>query len=332
MNVQIENISKSFDRKTKVLEGLNLNIESGSLTTLLGLSGCGKTTFLRIIAGLEKADSGRILMGEKTVYDAGKRIDESPFFRNVSFVFQDFALWPNMTVLDNVIFALDNRRKDRRLKSLSQYRKEKQQRKEQAMKALSMVKMEDYAKRYPNELSGGQKQRVSIARAISISPDVILFDEPFSALDALLRQEMRIEIRNLVKGLGITAIFVTHDQEEAMAISDQIVIMNKGKIEEQNTPEEIYWHPKTKFVSQFIGKSSFLDETHFLRPEDIMEEPLENKLTLKVLQSSYNGGNYTILSKDERNREFTFRSATDHPKDEILFRYYRNESVREVTR
>lgn len=330
MNVQIENISKSFDRKTKVLEGLNLNIESGSLTTLLGLSGCGKTTFLRIIAGLEKADTGRILMGEKTVYDAGKGIDESPFLRNVSFVFQDFALWPNMTVLDNVIFALDNRRKDHYLKSLSQYRKEKQQRKEQAMKALSMVKMEDYAKRYPNELSGGQKQRVSIARAISISPDVILFDEPFSALDALLRQEMRIEIRNLVKELGITAIFVTHDQEEAMAISDQIVIMNKGKIEEQNTPEEIYWHPKTKFVSQFIGKSSFLDETHFLRPEDLMEEPLENKLTLKVLQSSYNGGNYTILSKDERNREFTFRSATDHPKDEILFRYYRNESVREV--
>lgn len=330
MNVQIENISKSFDRKTKVLEGLNLNIESGSLTTLLGLSGCGKTTFLRIIAGLEKADTGRILMGEKTVYDAEKGIDESPFLRNVSFVFQDFALWPNMTVLDNVIFALDNRRKDRRLKSFQQYRKEKQQRKEQAMKALSMVKMEEYARRYPNELSGGQKQRVSIARAISISPDVILFDEPFSALDALLRQEMRIEIRNLIKELGITAIFVTHDQEEAMAISDQIVIMNKGRIEEQNTPEEIYWHPKTKFVSQFIGKPSFLDETHFLRPEDLMEEPSENKLTLKVLQSSYNGGNYTVLSKDDKGREFTFRSGIDHKKDEILCRYYRNESVREV--
>ncbi len=331
MNLSIQNISKTFDKKTKVLESLSLEIESGSLTTLLGLSGCGKTTLLRIIAGLEKSDTGKILLGDSIVFDQKMNIDVEPFKRNIAFVFQDFALWPNMTVLENVRYAYSNRRKIGMKNYLKNHKEYKKESEEKAMEALRLVKMDSFAKRMPDELSGGQKQRVAIARAIVISPDIILFDEPLSALDALLREEMRIEIRSLVKKLGTTSIFVTHDQEEAMSISDSIIIMNQGKIIEKGSPEQIYWKPKSRFVANFIGKASFLDEHHFIRPEDIsLSEEKECKVAIQILQSQYLGGRYHIVGKDEKDRLFYFYSEKEIPLSSNREIYYSPEYIREV--
>lgn len=331
MEIIANDISKSFDHKTKVLENLNLKIESKSLTTLLGLSGCGKTTLLRIIAGLEKSDTGSIFLGDKIVFDKKTNIDVEPFKRNIAFVFQDFALWPNMTVLQNVIFAISNRNKTSFKDFFSKHKENKKEIEEKALNALRLVKMDSYAKRLPNELSGGQKQRVAIARAISISPDVILFDEPLSALDALLREEMRIEIRNLVKNLGITSIFVTHDQEEAMSISDSIIIMNQGRIVEQGKPEEIYWHPKNKFVANFIGKASFVDDNHFLRPEDIsFDDKKEVEVDVNVINSQCLGGSYHIVCKDEYEHLYYLNSNKNIFINSNLKIYYSKDSLKEV--
>ncbi len=337
MEVRINNISKTFDHKTKVLENLSINIASGSLTTLLGLSGCGKTTLLRIIAGLENSDTGSISLGNKVVFDAEKQISEAPIKRNIGFVFQDFALWPNMTALENVEFGLDNRIPSLSFKDLTtSFFKKSKERKEKirakAIECLKMVRMESFANRLPNELSGGQKQRVAIARAIAIDPSLILFDEPLSALDAVLREEMRSEIRNLVKSLHMTAIFVTHDQEEAMSISDSIIVMNKGKIVEQGSPEEIYWHPKSKFVSKFIGKASFLDDNHFLRPEDISLRSSIRKrnetVTIKHVQCK--GGNYFIEASNEKGNLFYFYESKPIEVASRLSIYFDETNIREV--
>lgn len=333
MNIKIENISKTFDKKTKVLDNLNVEIESGSLTTLLGLSGCGKTTLLRIISGLETSDTGSIKFDDKAVFSKEDKIDISPLERNVGFVFQDFALWPNMSVLQNVMFGIENRQKKLGLKGfISNFKERKAKNMAKAMECLSMVKMDTFATRLPSELSGGQKQRVAIARAIAIDPDVILFDEPLSALDALLREDMRIEIRNLVKKLNMTAIFVTHDQEEAMSISDSIIIMNKGQIVEKGTPSDIYWHPKTKFVSNFIGKASFVDENHFLRPEDISLESKAGyeKVETKIINCQSKGGTYSYKSITQDERTFCFNSEKHYMLNDIVNVYFSKENLREV--
>lgn len=333
MKITLENISKTFDKKTKVLEDLDVEIESGSLTTLLGLSGCGKTTLLRIIAGLEKSDTGRILFDDQTVFSADGKIDQSPLERNISFVFQDFALWPNMTVLQNVIFAIENRQKKVGLKEyFREYKNRKEEHKLKAMQCLGMVKMDGFANRLPSELSGGQKQRVAIARAIAINPDVILFDEPLSALDALLREDMRLEIRNLVKKLNMTALFVTHDQEEAMSISDSIIIMNKGKIVEKGTPKDIYWNPQTKFVANFIGKASFINEKEFLRPEDISLQYQDGyrNVNVNVLERQCKGGMFSYKGVDDENHEFYFSSMDSYPTDEVMPLFYSEKNLRSV--
>ena len=333
MRIKAENISKTFDKKTKVLENLNVEIESGSLTTLLGLSGCGKTTLLKIIAGLEESDSGSIALGDNVVFDKDKKINLSPIERNIGFVFQDFALWPNMNVLQNVMFGIENRQKRPGIKHLFQNIKEQRNSmKEKAMECLKMVRMDSFASRLPSELSGGQKQRVAIARAIAIDPDVILFDEPLSALDALLREEMRTEIRNLVKKLGMTAVFVTHDQEEAMSISDSIIIMNKGEIVEKGTPKEIYWSPKTKFVANFIGKASFVDENHFLRPEDISLSKIEDSIEVnaKVVDVQSKGGPFSYKAEDENGRRYFFSSIEYFANGSSLSLYYKEENLREA--
>ena len=206
MKISLHNISKSFGKK-EVITDLSLEMEDGKFTTLLGSSGCGKTTLLRMIAGLETPDSGEILFDGEPVFSVEKNINVPPEKRNLSFVFQDFALWPHMTVFENVAFGLRTR-------------KQKENLKECVQEALDAVKLSDLAGRYPHELSGGQQQRVAFARAIIIKPQCILFDEPLSALDAQLRESMRLEIKQMTAKLNMTSVFVTHDQSEAMSMSD----------------------------------------------------------------------------------------------------------------
>ncbi len=284
MEIRLKGITKSFDGK-QVIHATTLTIQDGSFTTLLGPSGCGKTTLLRMIAGLETPDEGEIWLDERCVFSQRQKINMPPEKRNLGFVFQDFALWPHMTVFENVAFGL-RARKD--TKDLQQRVRE----------ALRTVHLEDFEKRYPHQLSGGQQQRVAFARAIAVRPGCILFDEPLSALDALLREEMRHELTELTSALGITAVFVTHDQTEAMSMSDCIAVMHGGTAEQYDTPENIYHRPATEFVARFIGKSNWLNDHEMFRPEAVSFEPsgeaLHFELTVKDVQ--YLGSTYEVTA------------------------------------
>lgn len=238
MSIEIENITKQFGSFT-ALGNVSLTIPSGELVALLGPSGSGKTTLLRIIAGLETPDSGRILFnGEDTTLSHVRE-------RKVGFVFQHYALFKHMTVFDNVAFGLTVRPKATR--------PSKSDIKEKVMKLLQLVQLEALANRYPAQLSGGQRQRIALARALAVEPQVLLLDEPFGALDAQVRAELRRWLRKLHDEIHVTSVFVTHDQEEALEVADRIVVMNKGKIEQAGTPDQVYEHPANPFVLNFLG-------------------------------------------------------------------------------
>lgn len=238
--LELKNLKKSFTPGEYVLQGINLNIEQGEFVTLLGASGCGKTTTLRIIAGLEQPDSGSVWLEGKDVTAL------EPNQRDVNTVFQNYALFPHMNVEDNVGYGLKIRKVP------------KPQIKEKVKEMLELVQLEGYGKRKPAELSGGQKQRVAIARALANNPRVLLLDEPLGALDLQLRRAMQLELKRLQKKLGITFIYITHDQEEAINMSDRIVVMNQGHFEQIGTPDEIYNHPKTSYVATFVGNANVL--------------------------------------------------------------------------
>ena len=225
---------------------VSFSVAAGQQLTLLGPSGCGKTTTLRAVAGLEKPASGAIRIGGRTVYDSARGIDVPAERRGLSMVFQSYAIWPHMTVFENVAYGLRVRRRP-----AAEIR-------ERVGAALDLVQMGAYADRHASQLSGGQQQRVALARACAFSPSVLLFDEPLSNLDAKLRGDMRIELRELQHRLGVTALYVTHDLEEALAMSDTIVVMRAGRIEQSGPPSEIYNYPRTEFVADFVGSSNLV--------------------------------------------------------------------------
>ena len=238
--ISFKDVSKQYDDDDPVLKKINFDIEEGRFYTLLGPSGCGKTTILRIIAGFTDVSEGDIFF-------EGKRMNDIPANkRQVNTVFQDYALFPHMNVFDNVAFGL-------KIKKLSQKEIEKK-----VLEALKLVQLPGYENREITEMSGGQRQRVAIARAIVNEPKILLLDEPLSALDLKLRTDMQYELRALQKRLGITFIFVTHDQEEALAMSDEIFVMNKGKIVQSGTPVDIYDEPINHFVADFVGESNIV--------------------------------------------------------------------------
>jgi sulfate transport system ATP-binding protein len=244
MSILLSNISKKFGAFT-ALDNINLEIPEGELVALLGPSGCGKTTLLRIIAGLERADQGRVLISgqDRTEHEVSQR--------GIGFVFQHYALFRHMTVFENVAFGL--RVKPRRERPGEAIIRKK------VHDLLNLVQLDWLHDRYPDQLSGGQRQRIALARALAVEPSVLLLDEPFGALDASVRKDLRQWLRNLHHDLNVTSIFVTHDQEEAMEVASQVVVLNHGRIEQQGSPSAIYDHPANAFVSGFIGQTNVFD-------------------------------------------------------------------------
>lgn len=249
--VSIKNVEKSYGNN-KIVHNLNMDIKEGEFLTLLGPSGCGKTTTLRMIAGFEDVTSGEITVENENV------ANKEPYERNVNTVFQNYALFPHMTIYDNIAYGL-------KIRKVS-----KEEIKERVTEMLNLVQLTGFEKRKPSQMSGGQKQRVAIARALVNRPKVLLLDEPLGALDLKLRKQMQIELKRLQRKLETTFIYVTHDQEEALTMSDRIAILNGGRLEQLGTPSEIYDHPKTKFVASFIGESNIFDGVVIDKNEDGM--------------------------------------------------------------
>jgi sulfate transport system ATP-binding protein len=281
VGIVVENVSKQFGSFQAVAQ-VNLEIQSGSLVALLGPSGSGKSTLLRLISGLEMPDTGKIILtGKDATYQSVQE-------RNIGFVFQHYALFKHLTVRKNIAFGLEIRKAPQ---------KKIQGKVEQL---LELVQLSGLGDRYPSQLSGGQRQRVALARALAVEPNVLLLDEPFGALDAKVRKDLRAWLRRLHDEVHVTTVFVTHDQEEAMEVADEIVVMNKGKVEQVGTPAQIYDHPASAFVMSFIGpvnilpssakifQSSGFESTHpetFLRPQDIIIETIANGTTVPATVS-----------------------------------------------
>jgi putative spermidine/putrescine transport system ATP-binding protein len=296
--IEIRNLAKAFG-SVKAVDGVSLDIGSGEFITLLGPSGSGKTTVLRMVAGFEDPDSGSISLDGEDITHL------PPFDRDVNTVFQDYALFPHMTIQENVEYGLRTRKVP------------KAERAKQALEAIASVKLEQTADRLPHQLSGGQRQRIALARALVLRPRVLLLDEPLGALDRQLREEMQVELKKIQRDAGITFIFVTHDQEEAMRMSDRIVVFNEGRVEQVGTPQEVYNKPATRFVAGFLGAANILSgeaatkifgksKTISIRPERIrLEKPGaktssdESSVSGVVQEAAFVGANTVYVIETE---------------------------------
>ena len=280
--VKLEDVSKKFN-KDYVIKNIDLDIYEGEFITLLGPSGCGKTTILRIISGLESATSGKVFIDgeEVTNVDATKR--------EVNTIFQNFALFPKMTVYDNVAFGL-------RMKKVDE-----EDIKTKVNKVIKLVKLDGFENRYPSELSGGQQQRVAIARGIIMNPKVLLLDESLCSLDLKLKKNMQVELKRIQKKLGLTFIYVTHAQDEALSMSDRIAIINKGVIEQLGTPSEVYLDPKTVFVADFIGEANIVDGEIIKQKDDTIEVSILGgfKISIKTTDEFEKGEKVKVIIRPE---------------------------------
>lgn len=266
----IEHLSKMYNRSAKALDDLSLSIQAGELVSFLGPSGCGKTTTLNCIAGLEHPDTGTIRVGDFVLTDSAKKLFLQPEDRQLGMVFQSYALWPHMTVADNVGFGL-------RVAKIAS-----NEIKQRVATILELVGLGHVAERYPFQLSGGQQQRVALARAVVTEPRLLLLDEPLSNLDAKVREQARTWLRDIQKRLGITTVYVTHDQAEALAMSDKIAVMSAGKLEQFDTPQAIYEQPATRFVAEFIGATTFLPATVVQHAPTLSQVSLSDGTCLEV--------------------------------------------------
>lgn len=283
ISLELKEIKKSFTEGEAVLDNISLEISKGEFITLLGSSGCGKTTTLRIIAGLEQPDAGSVWLDGREVTGL------EPNQRDVNTVFQNYALFPHMNVAENIGYGLKLKKVPK-----SEIRKKVSQ-------MLELVQLEGYEKRKPSELSGGQKQRVAIARALVNNPKVLLLDEPLGALDLQLRRAMQIELKHLQKKLGITFIYITHDQEEAINMSDRIAVMKDGRIEQIGTPDEIYNHPKTSYVATFVGNANILHgAAERIQGENAIVKIGNDRVIVKLETSQQDTGGKQYLSAGEK--------------------------------
>lgn len=306
--IEIRDLAKSFGN-VKAVDDISLDIESGEFITLLGPSGSGKTTVLRMIAGFENPDAGSIKLNGEDITHL------PPFDRDVNTVFQDYALFPHMSVQENVEYGLRTRKVA------------KAERAKQALEAIASVKLEETVNRLPHQLSGGQRQRIALARALVLRPRVLLLDEPLGALDRQLREEMQVELKKIQRDAGITFVFVTHDQEEAMRMSDRIVVFNSGRIEQVGTPEQVYEEPRTNFVAGFLGTANIFSvdvarkflgaaTTVSIRPERIRLQAPETKIDKSetsvkatVQEAAFVGANTIYILETDFGVKLTVRKT-----------------------
>ena len=284
--IKIRNVNKEFNG-IKVLKDINIDIEKGEFVSLLGPSGCGKTTLLRIVSGLETLNSGNITVEDRDI------TNEPTYNRGIGIVFQNYVLFPNLTVFENIAYGLKNKKVS------------KGEINEKVLSILNKIDLIKFKDAYPKTLSGGQQQRVAIARAIVLSPKILLLDEPLSALDAKVRDSLRYEIKRIQKEFNITTIMVTHDQEEALTMSDKIVVINKGNIDQIGSPEEVYRNPTTSFVANFIGKINILENKNMIRPEDINLSDYKNEkgVACAIKNIEFRGAFYRVIVENENDEE-----------------------------
>ena len=308
--LELRSVVKSFASHTAV-NGVSWALEKGRFYSLLGPSGCGKTTTLRLVAGFEKPTSGQVLLD-------GEVIDHKPpFQRNVSTVFQSYALFPHLTVAQNVEFGL----RERRVPDRSGRAKE----------ALRLVQLEDKGSRLPSELSGGERQRVALARSLVLEPAVLLLDEPLAALDLKLRQQMRAELKQMQQRTGVTFLFVTHDQEEALSMSDEMAVMNAGRIEQAGAPRDLYLHPKTRFVANFLGAVNWIDGVG-VRPEALRLVRGQSEPAATVERSVFLGPCVHVVARThagaEVTAEVTPHDAAFQPGERVGLQWSPSDEIR----